>query len=104
MYSVFKAEVPVPGCSETEMNEALVGELVAEPRVLICGQALSHCVNFSTRDLLAAWPEGRVGDLGLLAGMSSPVVGFEKQAEEFVEMLKEKGVRVVVVGEEKLIE
>lgn len=77
------------------MNEALVRELVAEPRVLICGQALSHCVNFSTRDLLAAWPEGRMDDLGLLAGMSSPVKGFERQADEFLGMLKERGVRVV---------
>ena len=99
MYSVFKAEVPVPGCAETAMNEALVRELVAEPRVLICGQALSHCVNFSTRDLLAAWPDGRMNDLGLLAGMSSPVAGFEKQADEFVAMLKEKGVSVVVGGQ-----
>jgi len=99
MYSVFKAEVPVPGCVETEMNEALGRELMAEPRVLICGQALSHCVNFSTRDLLAGWPEGRMGDLGLIKGMSSPVAGFEKQADEFVGMLKEKGVRVVVDGE-----
>lgn len=84
MYSVFKAEVPVPGCAETEVNEALVRELVAEPRVMICGQALSHCVNFSTRDLLAAWPEGRMDDLTLLAGMSSPVIGFEGQAVEFL--------------------
>lgn len=98
MYSVFKAEVPVPGCPETDLNEALVQQLAAEPRVLICGQALSHCVNFSTRDLIAAWPRDRTSDVGLLATMSSPVAGFETQAVQFVAFLKEQGVGVVGGG------
>ncbi len=99
MYSVFKAEVSVPGCPETEMNSALVEQLAAEPRVLICGQALSHCVNFSTRDLVSAWPKTRLADLSLLKDMSSPVAGFEAQAAEFVSYLQGVGVGVVAGAE-----
>ena len=99
MYSVFKAEVPVPHAPETDMNLTLVKKLEAEPKVYICGQALSHCVNFSTRDLISAWPAGRRGDLCLLRNMASPVGGFEGQAEEFVDYLKKEGVEVMVVGE-----
>jgi len=95
MYSVFQAEVPVPGSPETEMNDDLVKQLVAEPRVLICGQALSHCVNFSVRDLMLAWPRERIGDVGLLLGMSSPVQGFEDDAERFVAFMRESGAQVV---------
>ncbi|TFJ88173.1 hypothetical protein NSK_000525 [Nannochloropsis salina CCMP1776] len=95
MYSVFQAEIPVPGSLETEMNDDLVKQLVAEPRVLICGQALSHCVNFSVRDLMLAWPCERIGDLGLLLGMSSPVQGFEDDAERFVAFMRESGAQVV---------
>lgn len=95
MYSVFQAEIPVPGSLETEMNDDLVKQLVAEPRVLICGQALSHCVNFSVRDLMLAWPCERIGDLGLLLGMSSPVQGFEDDAERFVAFMREEGAQVV---------
>lgn len=84
-------------------------------------QALSHCVNFSTRDLIGAWPpqryarprlpsksspsnnrlialpthtNNRRGDLSLLRAMSSPVAGFERQAQEFVDFLKASGVGV----------
>jgi nicotinamidase-related amidase len=41
------------------LNTELVEKLKGFDRVLICGQALSHCVNFTTRDLAEQWPADR---------------------------------------------
>ncbi|CAN0216220.1 unnamed protein product, partial [Phaeothamnion confervicola] len=101
MYSCFKAEVPLPEDPSTGLNKLLVEELRnGDPvvggggRVLIAGQALSHCVNHSARDLAAAWPAGRMADLCLLADCTSPVPGFDAAAEAFVADMRAVGVTV----------
>ncbi|CAM9375834.1 unnamed protein product, partial [Hapterophycus canaliculatus] len=54
-YSCFAAEVPVQGDEANENGRRILAKLCARDRVMVCGQASSHCVNFSTRDLAAAW-------------------------------------------------
>lgn len=58
MYSAIEAEVPVPSDPQTHTNRDIVAALKKAPKVLVCGQALSHCVNYTTRDLVQYW-EGR---------------------------------------------
>lgn len=94
MHSCFAAEVPVPGDEANDHGRTMLAKLCARDRVMVCGQASSHCVNFSTRDLAAAWKrttsgphtaEGvddeiarrRMGNLVLLKDGMSPVAGFE---------------------------
>ena len=48
-------EVPVAGDASIELNTALLGRLWHAKQVLICGEAKSHCVNYTMRDLLANW-------------------------------------------------
>jgi hypothetical protein len=48
----------------------------------ITPQALSHCVAFSTRDLVARWPKDEIAKLVLLVDCSSPVPSFEKVERE----------------------
>jgi hypothetical protein len=50
-------------------------------KVVICGEALSHCVNYTVRDLVDAWPQDRLGDLVILIDCASPVPGFEAAGE-----------------------
>ncbi|KAG1706052.1 hypothetical protein DVH05_002614 [Phytophthora capsici] len=50
-------------------------------RLVIVGEALSHCVNFTVRDLVDNWPEDRLSDLIILTDCSSPVAGYETEAE-----------------------
>ena len=92
MYSALKAEVPVPGDPATRMNTALVETLKAHRQVVICGEAKSHCVNFTTRDLLSMWPASRVADLVVLTDCTSAVANFEAQADEFEADMKAAGV------------
>jgi len=94
MYSGLKADVELDHDSSTQLNRKLVKRLLEADRVLICGQALSHCVQFTTRDLVAHWPQERRKDIWLVEDQSSAVGGFEKPAADFVNDMKALGVTV----------
>lgn len=53
MYSVFKAEVPFGATAyEGAYNQSLLDAVTKHKQIIVAGQALSHCVNESTRDLI----------------------------------------------------
>ena len=76
MYSAIEAEIPIAEDPYTQTNYELLTELKKYARVLICGQALSHCVNYTTRDILKHWvPTRKSSDLVLLLdGMTIIIV------------------------------
>ena len=94
MYSGLKADVELKHDDSTQLNRKLISRLLEADRVLICGQALSHCVQFTTRDLVANWPQNRIKDLWLIEDQCSPVGGFEKSATEFVADMKAAGLSI----------
>ena len=98
-YSAFKADVVRRDDPRTAYNEALLQRLLKASRVVICGQALSHCVACSTRDLLSRWPAGEEARLVLLTDCCSAVPSFEKDAESFVEEMRRAGVTVTTSTE-----
>ena len=64
----------------------------------MCGQAKSHCVNYTLADIVKDWKKhqpNRVSDIYLLTDGCSPVFGFEKAGEEFVQSMRSQGVNVV---------
>jgi len=129
MYSALKAEVPVMDDPATRLNIDLIATLQHHTQVVVCGEAKSHCVNFTLRDLLSAWPAARVGDLVLLDDACTSVAafeanpntntrtntnintntdtdtntyqvpGFEASAEEFEKDMRAAGVQVVSTAE-----
>jgi len=94
MYSAFKAEVEVPDDPTTKLDLDLVAMLQRHSKVVCCGEALSHCLNYSVRDLLSAWPKGREADIVVLEDAASPVPGFEDSATSFISDMKVAGVTV----------
>jgi len=92
MYSALKAEVPVMDDPATRINKTLIESLIDHRQVLICGEAKSHCVNWTTRDLLSMWPKHRVSDIVLLTDATSPVAGFEQMADDFIADIRKAGV------------
>lgn len=66
-------------------------------KVIIGGQALSHCVNYSTRDLLDHWEPKAPAGLVLLRDGASPVTGCERQAHEFLSDMQAAGVTICTV-------
>jgi len=94
MYSGLKADVELEHDSMTQLNHKLIRRLMEADRVLVCGQALSHCVQFTTRDLVNHWPPERRKDVWLIEDQSSPVGSFEKAAADFVADMRALGVTV----------
>lgn len=79
MYSALSGEVPTPN---TAFNEALYKYLNQFDDIEVAGEAASHCVNWSVRDLVARDPNIATKMI-ILPGMMSPVEGFEKEMEKF---------------------
>jgi len=92
MYSALKAEVPVGDDPSTKLNHDLVKALTMHNQVVICGQAKSHCVNWTTRDLLSAWPKERTSDIVVFTDATTPVAGCEEMADQFFADMKAAGV------------
>ena len=93
MYSALSAEVPVD--SGGTYNDGLLESLKGgTERLVMTGQALSHCVNYTVRDIVDRWPEGEMGKLTVLEDCASSVPGFEAAGEAFVKDMKEAGVMV----------
>jgi len=85
-YSALKADVELPHDPATRLNNDLVQALKSSSTIAVCGQALSHCVNFTVRDLIDLWPEGRASDIVVMLDCTSSVPGFESSGQVPFEM------------------
>lgn len=94
MYSAVCAEVPLSEDPSTSLHTDLLAQLNTADLLLICGQARSHCVNFTTRDILANW-KSSPSIIHVLQDGCSSVPGFEADGEKFLEDMKAAGVNVV---------
>ena len=94
-YSGLKAEVPDVEDASTQLNMALIQTLEKADMVLIAGEALSHCVANTVRDIAQNFDPAAVSKLALLRDCCSSVPGFEKLGEDFVAELAAKGMKVV---------
>jgi nicotinamidase/pyrazinamidase len=92
MYSALAADVPVS--VDTCYNEALQESLLKSDKLLVCGQALSHCVNYTMRDIVRNWPISKLKNICLLEDCTSTVSGFENAAQTFVSDMIHIGVRI----------
>ena len=93
MYSAMKAEVPVT--RETSLNRDLLESLMKSDTIIVCGQALSHCVNHTVRDLMNNLPKENAPKFILLEDGSLPVPGCDGMAEEFKAFFVKKGGKVL---------
>lgn len=98
MYSAIAAEIPVESDPSTDFNRPFLAELNKADKLVICGQALSHCVNFTMRDVLANWTKSP-SQLVLLSDGASAVPGFEASAAQFVQDMKDAGCTVTTCAE-----
>lgn len=96
-YSALQAEVPDPADPETGLNHALIARLDTPGRLLIAGEAGSHCVRATVEHLVAHLPDPtpeRLSRLTLLTDAISPVGGFEAQQTAFFADMRQRGVRL----------
>ena len=101
-YSALQAEVPDPADPETGLNRALIARLDTPGRLLIAGEAGSHCVRATVEHLVANLPDPtpeRLSRLTLLTDAISPVGGFEAQQAAFFADMRQRGVRLATCAE-----
>lgn len=90
-FSAFEADVPRADDPATCFDRSTLTPLLAADRVLIGGEALSHCVASSVRSLLRHLGTDFARKIILLEDCSSPVPGFEAQAQDFVAEISQLG-------------
>lgn len=90
-YSALRADVPDPLDSSTQINMEFIKNLEDSDLVIISGEASSHCVANTIRDLLEFSPS-MSSKVVLLKDAMSPVPGFEKFADDFFLEMADKGV------------
>ena len=98
-YSALQAEVPDAADERTALNQALLAELDRFDRVLIAGEAGSHCVRATVEHLAAYLPSQQCPKLVLLTDCISPVAGFEAQQAEFLAAMQARGLRLATSTE-----
>jgi nicotinamidase-related amidase len=84
-FSAFEAEVPDARDPQTQFDAQLITHLVEAERVIVAGEALSHCVASSVRSLIRHIGPLFARKLVLLRDASSSVPGFEQKGQEFVD-------------------
>jgi nicotinamidase/pyrazinamidase len=107
MYSAVCADVPVSAA--TSLNRALVDSLMDTTRLVVAGQAMSHCVNYTVRDIvrvatsdLTSNEEDRAATarkIYVLTDCASAVPGFEGAAQQFLKEMRDAGVSLVTSSE-----
>jgi len=95
-YSAIRAEVSDASDPGSRTNFALIERLKTADNILIAGEALSHCVANTIRDLLTCIPAEKII---VLTDVSSNVSGFEDYGTQFLQEVENIGVRLMTSDE-----
>jgi nicotinamidase-related amidase len=99
-FSAVAAEVPDPEDPTTQINTALVTTLQQADVVLLAGEASSHCLAHTVRDIAAQFADPTwIAKLVLLEDATSPVPGFEALADDFVRDMTALGMRTTTTDQ-----
>lgn len=93
-YSALRAEYLVEDDDSTKLNTELIGKLKAAKRVVVSGEAKSHCVNYTVRDLVANWPADRMADIWLVEDAMTSVGGYDESGNTFIEDMRKQGLTI----------
>ncbi|MGV3599599.1 MAG: nicotinamidase [Dyadobacter fermentans] len=97
-FGVFKAQVPVASALETELDERFLAELNEYDQVLIAGEARSHCVATSIRQIVKYDPALAAKVIALTDCMSD-VPNFGHFADPIFEEAAKSGMKFEKAGQ-----
>jgi nicotinamidase-related amidase len=99
-YSGVKAEVPDPKDPTTQINTTLCNTLLEADIVLIAGEAGSHCLANTVRDIANEFGDDKyVAKLVLLTDATSPVPSFEQLQDDFIKEMTDRGMQLSTTKE-----
>jgi len=94
-YSAVKADVVDPKDPSTQINTDFISNLMKADLIALAGEAGSHCLANSVRDIADAFGDDKyIQKLVLLTDATSPVGGFEKLQEDFIKEMVSRGMQV----------
>lgn len=93
-YSAIQAEVPDTADPHTLPDTGWIASLAQADLILVAGEALSHCVASTVRDLADQLGAAQVSKLVLLTDCASPVSGFEALGQSFIDEMVARGMRL----------
>lgn len=92
-YSAIKADYLIDGDPDTDVNMVLIDILDKYDVIEVAGEAMSHCVNRTVRDIISIKPELAKRIVLLVDAMSS-VPGFEDDGNKFIEDMIISGCKI----------
>lgn len=93
-YSALRAEVPDPADPRTLPDRGWLARLAQADTLLIAGEALSHCVANTVRDLVELLGADSARKMVLLEDCSSTIAGFEDLSTRFLADMARLGMQV----------
>lgn len=96
-FSALRAEVPDPEDPGTQVSASLLTSLREARSIHVAGEARSHCVANTVRDLVTEAPEV-ASRLVLLSDAMSDVPGFADRGEAFVSWARGQGIAIATTG------
>jgi nicotinamidase-related amidase len=93
-YSAVVADVPDPSDPTTQLNWPLLNLLAASDIVILAGEARSHCVANTIRDIANNFGEENIKKMCLLKDCTSDVTGFEQFGKEFINEMIPRGMQI----------
>jgi nicotinamidase/pyrazinamidase len=93
-FSAVKAEVTDPNDPTTQLNTDLINMLMEADEVLLAGEARSHCLANTVRDIANSFADDSfIKKCTLLTDCTSDVAGFEKYGVDFVTEMTGRGMK-----------
>lgn len=93
-YSAIKADVVDEDDAATKLNQRLLTALEQSDVVGIAGEARTHCVANTVRDIADSFmDQSHIAKLVFLTDAASDIPGFENYAEKFLQEMRRRGMR-----------
>ncbi len=94
-YSAVQADVPDPADASTQINTRLIQTLENADLILIAGEARTHCLANTVRDIANNFGDDSfISKLVLLTDASSDIPGFETHAQNFINEMVGRGMQL----------
>ena len=94
-FSAVQAEVPDPGDPDTQVNAGLIDTLERADLIALAGEAGSHCVANTVRDIASHFSDPAfISKMVLLEDATSPVKGFETYQKDFIRDMTRAGMQI----------
>lgn len=93
-FGVFRAQIPVPGEPKTELNRALLNDLAQYDELWIAGEARSHCVATSLKQLMQ-FAQALIPRVVMVSDCMSDVTGLGHLADPIYTEARKAGVRFI---------